>query len=49
MDCYMEEAQLICRLCTENLLQFEECYSIDEEVEQMIFNLTTISVMFCTL
>lgn len=41
---FVDEAQLVCRMCIGNLLEFKECYSIDEDVENLIFNLTSISV-----
>lgn len=41
------DPNLVCRLCIADLLQYKECYSIDEEMESLIFSLTTISVSSC--
>lgn len=37
---------MVCRLCTVDLLSLPECYSIDEEMENLILMLTSISVSF---
>lgn len=38
------DPSLVCRLCTIDLMQFPECYAIDEEMENLIYLLTSISV-----
>jgi hypothetical protein len=43
----MEESDsnAICRLCLEDLTQFSEYYEIDDNLSEMILNLTTITVI----
>ncbi|KAG5684770.1 hypothetical protein PVAND_013983 [Polypedilum vanderplanki] len=36
------DISLVCRLCTSNILEFPECYSIDEPIEELINTLLTI-------
>lgn len=43
MDTFLDPS-LVCRLCTIDLMQFPECYAIDEEMENLIYVLTSISV-----
>lgn len=38
------DPSLVCRLCTIDLMEFPECYSIDEDMENLIYMLTSISV-----
>jgi hypothetical protein len=42
-DYYIEEAQPVCRMCIEEI---NECYSINDEVADLIFSTTTISVRY---
>jgi hypothetical protein len=41
---FILDPSLVCRLCTIDLMKFPECYSIDEEMENLIYMLTSISV-----
>lgn len=44
MEELAQDPNSICRLCLSDLTEFQEYYEIDDDLSEVLYNLTTISV-----